>query len=150
LSSKAKDASFRELCFIDIGSRKITRIAANASKQSNSGNPIWSKDGKSIVFTQTDASFANSNIFIADLASAKATNLTPHQGEQIYTASDISPDGKTLLITSNAANGYSNVGLLEIATHKITWLTNEKWETTAGKFSPDGKRLTWTANVDGM
>ncbi len=145
--SKAKDASFSELCSIDIGSRKVTRLATNASKQGSSGNPIWSRDGKSIVFTQTDASFTNSNIFIADLASGSATNLTPHQGEQTYTATDISPDGKTLLLTSNAGNGYNNVGLLEIATHKIAWLTNEKWETTAGKFSPDGKRLTWTVDI---
>ena len=32
---------------------------------------------------------------------------------------------------------------------KITWLTHEKWEIAAGNFSPDGKSVTWTANVDG-
>ena len=54
-----------------------------------------------------------------------------------------------MLITANAANGYENAGLLDVATKKITWLTSDKWETTSGKFSPDGKRLTWTANADG-
>ena len=54
-----------------------------------------------------------------------------------------------MLITSNAGNGYQNVGLLDVATKKVTWLTEDKWEVTSGKFSPDGKRLTWTANVDG-
>ncbi|HEY6253561.1 MAG TPA: S9 family peptidase, partial [Candidatus Angelobacter sp.] len=61
----------------------------------------------------------------------------------------ISPDGKTVLITSNAQNGYDNVGLLDVASRKITWLSSEKWKMTAGSFSPDGKRLTWSANIDG-
>ena len=84
-----------------------------------------------------------------DLASGQSTNLTPHEGEHNYDAADISPDGKTVLITSDAHNGYDNVGLLDIATKKIEWLTDEKWELSAGTFSPDGKSLTWTANVDG-
>ena len=30
-------------------------------------------------------------------------------------------------MTSNAGNGYANAALLDIATKKITWLTNDKW-----------------------
>src|SRR5207244_3171638 len=62
---------------------------------------------------------------------------------------DISPDGKQVLITSNAANGYQNVGLLDIATKKIRWLTQDKWEVSGSSFSGDGRHLTYTANVDG-
>jgi dipeptidyl aminopeptidase/acylaminoacyl peptidase len=54
-----------------------------------------------------------------------------------------------MLITSNARNGYDNVGLLDIATKKIEWLTDDKWEIHAGAFSPDGATVTWAANVDG-
>ena len=32
---------------------------------------------------------------------------------------------------------------------KISWLTQDKWQIHGGNFSPDGKSLTWTANVDG-
>ena len=31
----------------------------------------------------------------------------------------------------------------------VKWLTKDKWEIRAGEFSPDGKRLTFSANVDG-
>ena len=62
-----------------------------------------------------------------------ATNLTPHQGDRNFAATDISPDGKTVLITSNAGNGYQNAGLLDVATKKITWLTNDKWEVNSGE-----------------
>ena len=75
------------------------------------GRPIWSKDGKWIVYTQQQAKGTDSNVFIAEVATGKSTLLTPHDGEHLYTADDISPDGKKVLITSNADNGYDNVGL---------------------------------------
>ena len=56
-------------------------------------NPIWSKDGKYIVYTQEQAKGTDSNIFIADVATGKSTLLTPHQGEQLYFANDVSPVG---------------------------------------------------------
>ena len=111
--------------------------------------PIWSADGKFIVYTQEQAKGTDSNIYSVDVASAESTLLTPHDGERTYSANDISPDGKHVLITSNAGDGYDNVGLLEIASKKIRWLTNDKWEISGERFSPDGKLLTYTANVDG-
>src|SRR5208337_201250 len=38
---------------------------------------------------------------------------------------------------------------LEIATKKIHWLTEEKWEISGASFTPDGKSLVYTANMDG-
>ena len=37
----------------------------------------------------------------------------------------VGPDGKTVLSTSDAHNGYDNVGLLDIASRKIDWLTTD-------------------------
>jgi dipeptidyl aminopeptidase/acylaminoacyl peptidase len=75
--------------------------------------------------------------------------LTPHQGEQLYHANDLSPDGDRLLITSNASNGYQNVAWIDLPSKKINWLTRDRWEVRGERFSPDGKTLIWTANVDG-
>ncbi|HWX55477.1 MAG TPA: S9 family peptidase [Verrucomicrobiae bacterium] len=146
---KPKNSPSYEINLIDIGSRKVTQLTSNTSKELGNFAPIWSKDGKHIVFTQAHATGKDANIFLAPVAGGKAANLTPHDGEHTFAASDISPDGKTVLITSNAHNGYENVGLLDIASKKITWLTSDKWEINAGKFSPDGKRVTWTSNIDG-
>ncbi len=103
------------------------------------------------MFTPSQtAAGKDANVFIVSSAGGRATNLTrARRASRDFTATDISPDGKTILITSNAGNGYRNAGLLDIATKKITWLTSDKWEIDSGTFSPDGKRLTWTANVDG-
>src|SRR5581483_9002058 len=122
----------------------------NTPKELGNVSPIWSKDGKWIAYTQQHATGKDSNVFIVEVATGKSTNLTAHSGEHNYSAYDSSPDGRKLLITSNAENGYDNVGLLDVATKKIEWLTRDKWEATAGHFSPDGQSVTWTVNADGM
>ena len=148
-SVKAKQSPNYEIDIIEVLTKKITHVTSNTPAQLSNFNPIWSRDGKSIVFTQQNSAGKNANIFIANSSGGHATNLTPHEGERNFTATDLSPDGKTVLITSNAGNGYENAALLDVATKKITWLTTDKWEMTSGKFSPDGKRLAWTANIDG-
>ena len=146
---KPKTSSVYEIDVYDILLKDVKHITADTPKDRMNVNPIWSADGKWIAYTQQQAKGTDSNIFIAELATGKSTLLTPHQGEKLYTANDLSPDGKKLLLTSNAANGYDNVGVLDIASNKIDWLTQDKWEIAGGGFSPDGKSVTWTANVEG-
>jgi len=146
---KPKTSSVYEIDVYDYLLKDVKHITAGTPKDQMNVNPIWSKDGKFIAYTQQQAKGTDSNIFIAEVATGKSTLLTPHQGEQLYTANDLSPDGKKLLITSNAANGYDNVALLDVASKKIDWLTQDKWEIEGGNFSPNGKSVTWTANVEG-
>ena len=146
---KPKQSPNYEIDTIDILTKKVTHITANTPASLSNSVAAWSRDGKSILFNQSDSAGKDGNVFIVSATGGKPVNLTPHEGEKNFAATDLSPDGKTVLLTSNAGNGYENAALLDIANKKITWLTNDKWEVTSGKFSPDGKQLTWTANVDG-
>jgi dipeptidyl aminopeptidase/acylaminoacyl peptidase len=160
---KPKTSSVFEIDVFDMVLRKVQHLTTDTPKDKMNVGPVWSKDGKWIAYTQYQAKGTDSNIFVAEVATGKSTLLTQHDGEQLYMANDISPlpvpDGRTLLVTSNSSNGYENVGLLDLGTKgetsggltpaKIRWLTKDKWEINGGEFSPDGKRVTWTANVDG-
>ena len=146
---KAKTSAAYEIDIYDMIMREVKHITSNTSQDKGNYNPIWSKDGKYIVYTQEQAKGTDSNVFTADLETGQSTLLTPHDGEQLFSANDVSPDGKSVLLTSNASNGYENIGLLSLATKKITWLTKDKWEIRAHNFSPDGNRLIFSANVDG-
>ncbi|MBZ5707265.1 MAG: S9 family peptidase [Acidobacteriia bacterium] len=146
---KPKTSSVYEIDIFDTLMRETKHLTTGTPKDKMNVGPVWSKDGKWIAYTQQQAKGTDSNIFVAEVATAESTLLTPHQGEHLYSANDFAPDGKQLLITANAGNGYDNVGLLNIATKKITWLTQDKWEISGGNFSPDGKSVTWTANVEG-
>jgi dipeptidyl aminopeptidase/acylaminoacyl peptidase len=148
-SVKPKQSPNYEIDVMEILTKRVTHLTTSTPAQLSNLNPIWSKDGKWLVYTQQTATGKEGNVFIVSSSGGHATNLTTHPGEQRFTATDISPDGKTILITSNSVNGHHNAGLLDIATKRITWLTSDKKEINSGKFSPDGKRLTWTGNFDG-
>jgi dipeptidyl aminopeptidase/acylaminoacyl peptidase len=146
---KPKTSSVYEIDVFDMVMRDVKHITTGTPADRLNDNPIWSRDGKWIAYTQEQAKGTDSNIFVADVKTGQSSLLTPHDGEQLYRANDVSPDGKRLLITSNAANGYDNVGLLDIASKKMAWLSKDKWEIHGGNFSPDGKHVSWTANVEG-
>jgi Tol biopolymer transport system component len=134
---KPKTSAAYEIDIYDMVMREVTHVTSNTPQEKGNSHPIWSKDGKSIVYTQEQAKGTDSNIFIADVATGKSTLLTPHQGEQRFFANSISPDGKRLLLTSNFYNGYENIGLLDIATQKIQGLT-----ATNGRFAEASSRPT--------
>src|SRR6267142_738722 len=148
-SVKPKDSPTYEVDVMDVANRQVRHITTNTPKEQSNFLPIWSRDGKFLIFNREQADGQNSNIFMADAAGGPGTLLTPHEGSRKYIATALSPDGKSVLLTSDAGNGYDNAGLLDIATRKIQWLTGDKWEIASGHFSPEGKRLTWTANIDG-
>jgi len=146
---KPKTSSVFEIDVYDTVMRDVKHLTTGTAKDRMNVAPIWSADGAFIVYTQPQAKGTDSNIFVVDVATGQSTLLTPHDGEHTYSATDVSPDGEHVLITSNADDGYDNVGSLDIASKKIRWLTREKWESSGGSFSPDGKVLTYTGNVDG-
>jgi dipeptidyl aminopeptidase/acylaminoacyl peptidase len=146
---KPKTSAAYEIDIYDMLMRELKHLTTGTPQDKRNSNPIWTKEGKHVVYSQEQAKGTDSNIFIADVATGQSTLLTPHDGEQLYFANDVSPDSKRVLFTSNAANGYDNIGLLDVATKKISWLTKDKWEIRGGEFSPDGKHLTFSANVDG-
>src|SRR5208283_1651100 len=135
---KPKNSAAYEIDIYDMVMREVKHITTGTPQDKGNYGPIWSNDGKYIVYTQEQAKGTDSNIFVADVATGVSTLLTPHEGEQRYSANDISPDGKRVLFSSNAANGYENISLLEIASKRISWLTHDKWEIRGGEFSPDG------------
>jgi dipeptidyl aminopeptidase/acylaminoacyl peptidase len=146
---KPKTSSVFGIDVYDTVLRDVKHLTTGTAPDRMNFEPIWSADGKFIVYTQAQSKGTDSNIFLADVASAQSTLLTPHDGEHTYSADDVAPNGKNILITSNAGDGYDNVGLLDIASKKIRWLTQDKWEISGRSFSADGKSLTYTANVDG-
>src|SRR5579863_9480177 len=160
---KPKTSAAYEIDVYDTLMREVKHLTTGTPQDKRNFGIIWSKDGKHIVYTQEQAKGTDANIFIADVAAGTSTLLTPHEGEQLFHANDFASagvdDAETVLITSNAGNGYDNVGLLDVGMKgaragyfvpgKIRWLTKDKWEIRGGEFSPDGKHVTFSANVDG-
>jgi dipeptidyl aminopeptidase/acylaminoacyl peptidase len=149
LSYRPKRSSATDIALLDWKTRKVRKLTDEQTRNREWSRGIWSPDGNTIYADRTGAGERDGDVYSIDVATGKIENLTPHQGDVLYTVSSVSPDGRTLLITSNEKGGNANVALLDIAGKKRTWVTDVRWVARAGQFTPDGKSFTYTLNADG-
>jgi dipeptidyl aminopeptidase/acylaminoacyl peptidase len=146
---KLKTAPTSDVGVFDLQSWQARNLT-NEKTRDHSWNAVaWSPDGKSIYAVRGNAGFTDSDLYRVDLSSGTTENLTPHSGQRRIVASDLSPDGKWLLVTSNEKGGFENVGLLDLSSKQTQWITDTQWQAVGGDFAPDGRHLTYTINQDG-
>ena len=146
---KPKNAPSYDLAVIDVATRKIRKLTEEKDPQQTWDVIAFSPDDKILYANRTSVGGDDGDVYAVDITSGKQTDLTPHQGKQLSIGADVSLDGKTLLVTNNQKGGFQNLALLEVATRKLTWVTDTQWEVSAGAFSPDGEHFTYTINADG-
>ena len=147
---KTKDGSQYDIALLDWSTRKVHKLTNEQQPGFSWSVVAWSSDDKTIYASRVNPPFTDADVYRIDVATGKTENLTSHQGTIRYLASSLSPDDETLLLSSDAKDGYMNIALLDVATRKITWATDLKWEASSGNFSPDGKRYSYTVNEDGV
>ena len=109
----------------------------------------WTADGKTVIADRANLIGTRASAWRVDVASGKVEELTPASGDVLTFATDVSPDGRTLAVSSNQGGEQTQAALFSIATHKFTWLSPTPWEQTTGTFSPDGGMLVYRTNADG-
>ena len=150
LAYKPKDATNYDIALLEWNTRKVRKLTHEEKPGFFWSAAAWSPDDKIIYASRVNPPFTDADVYRIEVATGKLENLTPHQGTVRYLVSSLSPDGGTLLLTSDAKGGYMNVAQLDLASKKLTWVTDVKWEASSGSFSPDGKSYTYTINQDGV
>ncbi len=126
----------------------IRQLTHETDPKASWSENAWSPDG-SFLYATRSVGIDDSDIFRVDVASGTAEKLLEHAGKQLTRISAVSPDGRTLLITSNAKGGYDNVALLELETKKLRWLTETQWSAHGSAFTPDGGSAVYLLDADG-
>ena len=103
-------------------------------------DPQWSPDGKSMIITRSG------ELWIQPVAGGQARKLV----EAGYSVGSPawSPDGSRIAVTSGTS-GFSQIGVVDAATGKLTPLTYRHRNHSAPSWSPDGKTLVFTV-TDGL
>lgn len=149
LAYKPKEGTSYDIALLDWATRKVRKLT-NEQQPGYSWQVVaWSSDDKTIYASRVNPLFTDADTYSIDLASGKLENLTAHQGTIRYLGSSLSPDDKTILLSADKG-AYMNIALLDVASRKITWATDLKWECFAGNFSPDGKSYSYVVNEDGL
>jgi dipeptidyl aminopeptidase/acylaminoacyl peptidase len=146
---KPKAAPSFDLALIDVPSHRLRKLTEERDPQWN-WSPIGFSPDNAILYANRSTVGADAgDVYAIEVGTAKQTKLTMHEGKELNFASDVSRDGKTILLMSNHKGGYQNVALLNVATKNLTWVTDTQWEVSAGSFSPDSARFTYLINADG-
>ncbi|HET9742704.1 MAG TPA: S9 family peptidase [Terriglobales bacterium] len=146
---KPKQSPIRDIAILDWNTKQVRNLTNEKEQDKTWGAVAWTHDGKQILATRGNDSFTDSDVYLVDVDSGKTENLTTHSGTQLNQPADISPDGKLVLMSSNRDGGYFKVGLLDVGSKKIRWVTDSKWETSPEHFSPDGKSFGYSIDQDG-
>ncbi len=147
---KPKTSSTVDIALLDWQSRQVKKLT-NEQTQDHLWQAVdWGSDSKYLIANRGNVAFTDSSVYRIEVRTGQPEELTPHQGDLLFRASAISPDGKTVLVTSNQKGGYQNATLLDVATKQLKWITDTQWEASSGNFSRDGKYATYEVNADGL
>ena len=145
---KQKTAPATNLAVMEWPAGAIRQLTHEADPKAAWSEDAWSPDGRFIYATRS-IGIDDSEIFRIDVTTGASQQLLEHTGKQLISISEVSRDGRTLLVTSNANGGYENAAMLDIATKKLRWLTHTQWSAQGEAFTPDGSSAVIALNADG-
>jgi len=146
---KFKSSAASNVAVMNWSTRAISQVTHEMQEDYSWQPIVWSRDSRHILALRINSAATDSSVYQIEAASGKTEELTPHSGQIRYLVSSISPDGNTALVSSNEKGGFDNVALLDIRSHKLTWVTELQWEVQPGEFSPKGDQFTYQVNEDG-
>ncbi|HWA90376.1 MAG TPA: S9 family peptidase [Rhizomicrobium sp.] len=135
-----------DIALMDLATRKVTQLTHEATPGFFWGVAGITADGRTLVANRVNIAQTDGSIWRIDIASGKAEQLSTGA---YNVASAVSADGKTLAITSETADGARQAALFDTASRKASLVRPDAWEQQTGSFSPDGRSLLFTSNVDG-
>jgi dipeptidyl aminopeptidase/acylaminoacyl peptidase len=145
---KQKTAPSTNLAVMQWPNGAIRQLTHEADPRASWSENAWSPDGRFLYATRS-VGIDDSEIFRISVATGASEQLLEHKGKQLISVSSVSPDGRTLLVTSNANGGYNNAALLDPATKKLRWITDTQWSANGAAFTPDGGSVLVVMNADG-
>ncbi|MBI3448643.1 MAG: S9 family peptidase [Acidobacteria bacterium] len=148
-ASNERDRKFFDVYVMESGTWKARRVTEqNAYVQAGP----FSTDGRKMIVSRQNGSLDN-DLLLVDLAApgpAKdAPLLTPHDGVASFRPLGFTADDQGVWILSDAGREFTALGRLDLATKKITWVREPKWDVNGALLSLDGKTLALVTNEDG-
>lgn len=123
----------------------LTLNGARLTSEGNNGFPVWSSDGKWLVFT-SDRSGAW-NLYRQPVEKGAAERLTWSELRQIPYS--LSPDGEWLGFTEYASESGGDIWLLPMKGGKPHLFLGTRWHESQLVFSPDGKTVAYVSDASG-
>ncbi|MBV8215011.1 MAG: S9 family peptidase [Verrucomicrobia bacterium] len=110
----------------------------------------WSYDNRTLLVRQ-EISINETNLFLVDTSTGSKTQLNPPGKRVAYGNAVFSHEGKGLYVTTDADAEFQRLAWFDLETRKLTPITeNIPWNVELIALSPDGSRLAFVTNEDGV
>lgn len=148
-ASKPKTSPISDIAVMEMRTHAVRGLTKEATLDNRWAPAAWTPDSKAVIANREDVGRTRGSIWRLALSGAAPKALTSEKLKAHISATDISPDGQRLSITSNQKGGVDQAALLDLKGAKLTWLAPGPWEQQAGGFSPDGGSVMFLTDADG-
>lgn len=108
-------------------------------------------DDKSKLLFSRDISNRESQLFLLDVASGKATRIAPKAAAARYESAHFLPGGKSIITISDGGSDTRRLVEIDLASGRETVLTPDlQWDVESYDLSKGGRVLAYAVNEDGF
>jgi TolB protein len=113
-------------------------------------NPVWTRDGKEILFVSNQGHIYGTGGFWRMKAEPGAEAREFHYEETSWNARpDFSPDGSRMVYSSYLGRQWHNLWLMPAKGGEPFPISYGNWDQTNARWSPDGKTIAYISNFTG-
>jgi Tol biopolymer transport system component len=113
-------------------------------------NPVWTRDGKEILFVSNKGRIHGTGGFWLIKAEPGAEAREIHYEETNWKARpDFSPDGSRMVYSSYLGRQWHNLWVMPAKGGDAFPISYGDWDETNVRWSPDGKRIAFISNQNG-
>nr|WP_305069992.1 hypothetical protein [Flavobacterium covae] len=148
-SRDAGGNEFGQLYKLDLKTGQSTLLTDGGRSQN--GNVTWKKKGAGFYFSSTKRNGSDRDIYYINPNDPSSTRLVLEVKGGGWSITDISEDGKKLLITEGISANESHIWMLDTTTSKLTEITNRADKgivQTNANFSKKTDEIWFTTDRD--
>ncbi len=151
-TSTRRDGRSNDFYVVTDGRRETDRLLSEV--QGTGWEPSdWSPDDRTIVVRQA-ISINEARLYLVDVATGRMRPALPGDGgsERVaYDGAKFSADGRSLYVTTDRGSEWKRLGRVDLETgHFEPISAGIEWNVERFSLTPDGKRLAFVTNEDGI
>jgi len=125
-----------EVLFQDDGSNSVAAV---------------SDDGSKIIVSRSSTRFSLDNdLYLVNAKTKETVHLTPHNEAALFGDVHFTPDGNSIILSTNQNGEFVALSKMDLATKKTEALSKASWDLDATAFSNNDKMFAYTINRDGF